>query len=158
MIDLPNDSDIVTMCLYKDGQKLLMAADDGRGFIANASDLLAQTKNGKQVLNVSGETEALMAYELGEGHDMLAVIGQNRKLLVFSLDEMPEMGRGKGVILQKYKDGGLSDAKSFKLEEGLSFPYGSGERVVDDLTPWHGKRAQAGRMPPNGFPRNNKFG
>lgn len=136
---------------------MILAADDGRGFIVNMGDLLAQTKNGKQVLNVSGKVEAKMCKPIRNSHDHIAIIGQNRKLLVFALNQLPEMAKGKGVILQRYKDGGISDLKTFKWEEGLSYKYGSGETVVTDLTPWAGERAQAGRMPPNGFPKNNKF-
>jgi topoisomerase-4 subunit A len=84
-------------------------------------------------------------------------MGKNRKMLVFELEELPEMGRGKGVILQKYKDGGISDAKTFTWEDGLSYKYASGETVVGDLNPWLGKRASAGRLPPNGFPKSNRF-
>ncbi len=158
MVDLPNDADIAELMVFQPGTKLLVASDDGRGFVVKADDVLAQTKQGKQVLNVSGRVEAKICYVLNAADDHVATIGENRKMLVFPLEEMPEMGRGKGVILQKFKDGGLADAKTFNLEQGLSYRYGSGETIVDDITPWLGKRAQAGRMPPNGFPRNNKFG
>lgn len=157
MVDLPNDADIAHMRLYREGQKLLVAATSGHGFVVKADDVLAQTKSGKQVLNVSGNVEAKLCKVVDPSHDQIAVIGQNRKMLVFTLDELPEMGRGKGVILQKYKDGGISDAKSFSLEEGLEFKYGSGSTQVEDITPWIGKRASAGRLPPNGFPKNNRF-
>ncbi len=157
VIDLPNDADIVDVILYKSVDKFLIASSDGRGFVVKAEDLLAQTKTGKQVLNVSGQVEAVLCVRLEEKADHVATIGKNRKLLAFPLTEVPEMGRGKGVILQKYKDGGISDLKTFTLEQGLSYKYGAGETTVDDLMPWLGKRAQAGRLPPNGFPRNNKF-
>ncbi len=157
MVDLPNEADIVDVLLYKPNERFLIASSDGRGFIVKSEDLLAQTKTGKQVLNVSGKVESSLCIEIKEDADSVAVMGQNRKLLVFALNEIPEMGRGKGVILQKYKDGGISDLKSFKMEQGLSYRYGAGETIVDDLLPWVGKRAQAGRLPPNGFPRNNKF-
>ncbi len=157
MIDLPNDTDITALEIYQEGTRFLLASDEGRGFIAKAEDLFAQTKSGRQALNVDGKAEAAFCVRVHAHDDMVAVVGKNRKLLVFALDEMPEMGRGKGVILQKYKDGGLSDVKTFRGEEGLRFRYGSGERVLDDLTGWLGKRAQAGKMPPNGFPRNNRF-
>jgi topoisomerase-4 subunit A len=123
-----------------------------------ADDVLAQTKSGKQVLNVSGDVKAKICKYITVEHDHLAVMGQNRKMLVFPLNEIPEMGRGKGVILQKYKDGGVSDVKSFALEAGLEFRYGTGMSKVEDIVPWMGKRASAGRMPPNGFPKNNLFG
>lgn len=157
MVDLPNDTDVAAMLLHKEGQKLLVAATSGHGFTVKSDDVLAQTKSGKQVLNVSGVSEAALCRVIDPAHDHLAVIGKNRKMLVFPLDEVPEMGRGKGVILQKYKDGGISDVKSFTLEAGLEFKYGAGATVVEDISPWVGKRASAGRLPPNGFPKNNRF-
>ncbi|MEM6780867.1 MAG: DNA topoisomerase IV subunit A [Pseudomonadota bacterium] len=157
MVDLPNDADIVDLKLYDPEAKMVLASDDGRGFIVAMSDVLAQTKGGKQILNVKGSVEAKLSYPIEEGDDHLAVIGQNRKMIVFELSEVPEMTKGKGVILQKYKDGGLSDLKTFKWENGLTYKYGTGETVVEDLNPWVGNRAQAGRLPPNGFPKDNKF-
>jgi topoisomerase-4 subunit A len=157
MIDLPNDADIVSLEKLEEDRKLLIASDDGRGFFVTAKDVVAQTRNGRQVLNVKGDVEAKICVAIEEGADHVAVIGQNRKLLVFPLEELPEMARGKGVILQRYKDGGLSDVKTFKLEDGLSWTTGAGVRVENNLTSWLGKRAQAGRLPPNGFPRANKF-
>ncbi len=157
MIDLPNDSDVVTVMLYQPGLKFLVASDDGRGFIVKSDDVLAQTKNGKQVLSVGAGAEASLVYTIEEGDDHLAVIGTNRKMIVFALDQIPEMAKGKGITLQKYKDGGLSDAKTFAWKNGLSYKYGAGETVVSDLNPWVGERAQAGKMPPNGFPKSNKF-
>lgn len=156
MIDLPNDADIVTIFTWSDGAKYIVASHAGYGFIVPAADIIAQTKSGKQVLNVGSDTRALLCHQIGDGHDEVAVIGQNRKLLVFPLAEMPEMGRGKGVILQKYKDGGVADLKTFRMEDGLTFRYGGGERT-EDMALWAGKRASVGRMPPNGFPRNNRF-
>ncbi len=157
MIDMPNDADIVYLDKYQESRKFLITSDDGRGFIVGEKDIVAQTKNGKQILNVKGEVEAKLCVSVNEGDNYIAVIGQNRKLLLFPLDEIPQMARGKGVILQRYKDGGISDIKSFKLEDGLSWTTGAGTRVEHDLLPWLGKRAQAGRLPPNGFPRVNKF-
>lgn len=157
MVDLPNEAELVDMFIYREGNKRLIIASDGRGFIVKSDDLLAQTRTGKQILNVSGKVKASLCVPMPEGSDMLATIGENRKMLAFPLEEIPEMSRGKGVILQKYKDGGISDAKAFSMEEGLSYKYASGETTVEDLTPWIGKRAQTGRMPPNGFPRDNKF-
>lgn len=157
MVDLPNDADIVDMEVYDSEAKMVVAADDGRGFIVKMSDVLAQTKNGKQVLNVSGKVEAKLCKPLTAEDDHIAVIGQNRKMLVFALEQLPEMAKGRGVILQRYKDGGLSDLKTFQWDNGLSYKYGSGETVVEDLNPWVGERAQAGRLPPNGFPKSNKF-
>ncbi len=157
MVDLPNDADIVDFLTYQQDQKLFLVSEDGRGFVVKTNDVQAQTKNGKQVLNPSKNIEASICRPVEEGDDFVAVIGQNRKMVVFPLSEVPEMARGKGVILQRYKDGGISDLKTFNHEKGLSFKYGSGETVVDDISPWLGKRAQTGRMPPNGFPKNNRF-
>ena len=158
MVDLPNDADIVDMVIFQPDVKMLMAADDGRGFIVKMDDCLAQTKSGKQILNVSGKVEAKLCKAITEGHDHVAVIGKNRKMIVFDMTQIPEMTKGKGVILQRYKDGGLSDFKTFKWDDGLTYKYGTGETYVEDLNPWLGERAQAGRLPPNGFPKSNKFG
>ena len=120
--------------------------------------LIANTRKGKQVLNVSAPNEARLCVE-AKG-DQIAVIGENRKLLVFALEQLPEMARGRGVMLQKYKDGGVSDVRIFESGEGLSWTDSSGRtylRSMEDLAEWCGERAQAGRMPPNGFPRSNKF-
>lgn len=157
MVDLPNDSDFVTLFKFESAQKLLVASDAGYGFIVKQEDIEAQTKNGKQILNVKGDVEAKVCVAVNEGDDHVATIGNNRKLLVFTIDDLPEMSRGKGVILQRFKDGGLSDAKTFKLEDGLSWTTGAGTRVEPKVDPWIGKRAQAGRLPPNGFPRANSF-
>lgn len=160
MIDLPNDHDVVSLLVHKPGGRLLLASSDGRGFIAKEDDLIAQTKNGKQVLNVSGEVETQVCRRIPETVDSVAVVGDNHKLLVFGLDELPEMSRGRGVMLQRYRDGGLADAQVFLRAEGLSWTMGgTGERTrtETDLTSWLGKRASAGRLPPRGFPRSNRF-
>ncbi len=157
MVDLPNDADIVDIAIYNADARLLVASDAGKGFIVKMADVLAQTKKGKQVLNVDGKDEAKLFRFIGEGDDHIAVIGKNRKMLVFALESIPEMARGKGVALQKYKDGGLSDLKTFAWNEGLSYKYGAGETLVGDLNPWVGSRADAGKLPPNGFPKSNKF-
>jgi topoisomerase-4 subunit A len=155
MIDLPGSEDIVALLVFKPGLKLLVAASDGRGFIVASDAVVAQTRSGRQVLNVSGDVEAQCCVP-AEG-DMVAVVGENRKLLVFARDEIPEMTRGRGVILQRYKDGGLSDVTLFERAAGLSWPMGGRTRTETDLTAWLGKRASAGRLPPKGFPRNNRF-
>jgi topoisomerase IV subunit A len=155
MFDLPNDHDIVVLLVHRPDRKLLVASSDGRGFIVPERDVYAQTKAGKQALNVSGEVEARVCKPV-DG-DAVAVVGENRKLLVFDLDDMPEMSRGRGVILQRYKDGGLSDAVVFNKAEGLQWRSGDRTRTETDLRDWTGRRAQAGRLPPRGFPRNNKF-
>ncbi|SMG14937.1 DNA topoisomerase IV subunit A [Paracoccus sp. J56] len=152
MIDLPNDAAVIDMFPWRDGERYLVASKAGDGFIVGAADILAQTRAGKQVLN--GEP-ALCRRVAG---DHVAVVGQNRKMLVFPLDELPEMARGKGVRLQKFKDGGLSDAICITLAEGLRWQESGGRtRTEPDLTEWLGKRATAGRMAPRGFPRDNKF-
>jgi topoisomerase-4 subunit A len=157
-VDLGNEHEIVTMMVYRAGQKLLVAGHDGRGFVVPTDEVVAQTKNGKQVLSVPEGVEAVVATLLPDGGDMLAVIGENRKLLIFPLSEVPEMTRGRGITLQKYKDGGLSDARVYKKSEGLTWRLGEKTRTETDLKLWLGQRAQAGRLPPNGFPKNNKFG
>ena len=155
MVDLGNEHDIVGLYLFKPEMKFLAASSSGRGFIVKSEDVMAQTKGGKQILNVKGEDEAA-AICIVEG-DSVAVIGENRKLLLFPLDEVPEMTRGRGVILQRYKDGGLGDVKTFTMKEGLSWKTGDKTRTETDLLAWQGKRAQAGRLPPKGFSRTNKF-
>ena len=160
MVDLPNDADVTRMLVHVPGRKLLVASDSGHGFIVPEDDVLAQTKNGKVVLNVTAGAEATACHIVPEGADAIAAIGSNRKIVIFPIDEMPEMTRGKGVILQRYKKGGgavLRDVKAFKLDEGLSFPFGSGWRTETDLLRWQGKRAGAGALAPRGFPTSNKF-
>ena len=157
MIDLANDAEIITVRVYNADEKFLVAADDGRGFIVEAKEILAQTKNGRQVLNVDESTEARLCVLIAPDADHLAVIGTNRKMLVFPLAEIPVMGKGKGVILQKFKDGGLSDAKAFHLKSGLTYLSRGSETPVKDIKLWLGTRAQAGRLPPNGFPKTPKF-
>ena len=159
MVDLPNEAEIVTLFLHQPGRRLLVASDAGDGFLVPEEEVLAQTRAGKQVLNVRAPSRALVCRRV-DG-DMVATVGQNRKLLVFALDELPEMTRGKGVRLQKFKDGGLSDAVTFRRDDGLSWPYAEGKtRTVrlPELEEWIGKRASAGRMAPRGFPRDNRFG
>jgi len=159
MVDLPNEVQIVDILIHKAGRKLLVASSAGDGFIVPEDDVLAQTRSGKQVLNVRGDAKAMICAPVTGDADAVAVVGENRKVLVFGLDELPEMGRGKGVRLQKYKDGGMSDAITFSRENGLSWLDPAGRtRTEADLTEWTGKRATAGRMAPRGFPRDNHFG
>ena len=158
MVDIEEGADIVDLFVYRAGAKRLIASDIGNGFVVPEDELIANTRKGKQVLNVSGTQEAKLC--VPAHGDMVAVIGQNRKLLVFPADQLPEMSRGKGVRLQKYKDGGISDARLFRRDEGLTWTDSSGRtysKSLDDLHDWVGERAQAGRQPPTGFPRNNKF-
>lgn len=156
MVGLPNEADVSVMKLHKPDTKMLVASSDARGFIVNSNDVLAQTKSGKQVLNVSGKVKALICRYMHDDDDHMAVIGKNRKMLVFSLEDVPQMTKGRGVILQKVKEG-LSDAKTFNLAKGLEYKYGAGTTVLEELEPWIGKRAAAGRLPPNGFPKSNRF-
>ncbi|SDL92616.1 DNA topoisomerase IV subunit A [Paracoccus chinensis] len=152
MIDLPNDAAVLDMFPWREDQQFLVASKAGDGFIVNAPDVLAQTRAGKQVLN----GDALLVRRI-EG-DHLACVGENRKLLVFPLSELPEMARGKGVRLQKFKDGGLADAKCITRSVGLSWLDPAGRtRTEPDLTEWLAKRGTTGRMAPRGFPRDNRF-
>ena len=155
MVDLSNDHDIVTAFIHQPGRRLLIASSDGRGFIVGEDDVLAQTRNGKQVLNVSGDVEARVCTAV-DG-DFVAVIGENRKLLLFPLEQLPQMTRGRGLTLQKYKDGGLSDAKTFTRKNGLTWMIGPQQRGETQIKEWIGERAQAGRLPPKGFPKSNRF-
>jgi topoisomerase-4 subunit A len=154
MLDLPNDAEIVAMLAHRPGRKLLLASSAGRGFVIDEAEVVAQTKAGKQIMNLDEDEKALGCVP-AEG-DAVAVLGDNRKLLVFKLDEVPEMSRGRGVILQRYKDGGLADIKVFHLADGLSWNLGERVRTEMDLALWLGERGQAGRLPPNGFPRSNR--
>jgi topoisomerase-4 subunit A len=156
MIDLGNDQDIVALLVHRPGRKLVVAAYDGRGFIVPEEEVAAQTRAGKQVLNVAEGVEAAVCAPV-EG-DHVAVMGENRKMIIFPVGELPEMTRGRGVILQKYRDGGLSDVKTFNLAEGLTWRLGDKTRTEIALQDWVGQRAQAGRLPPRGFPSSNKFG
>ncbi len=156
MVELANEDEIVSMFVHQDDTRYLVASSDGKGFVVKAADLLAERRTGKQVLVVDAGKQAILCVPV-EG-DTVAVVGENRKLLLFPLDQVPEMARGRGVQLQSYKDGGLSDAKVFTRKEGLSWRLGERVRVETDLAPWRGNRAGAGRMPPNGFPRDNRFG
>ena len=156
MFDLGGDQDIVAAVVHRPGARLVVAASDGRGFIVAEDEVVAQTRNGKQVLNVGAGAEA-QACAPAEG-DSVAVVGSNRKLLIFPRDELPEMSRGRGVILQRYKDGELTDIRLFDLADGLTWTTPSGRTYTEtDLMAWQGKRAQAGRLAPRGFNRSNRF-
>jgi topoisomerase-4 subunit A len=156
MVDMPGNAEIVALFKFTPGAKLLVASSVGDGFIVKSDEVIAQTRSGRQVLNVKDDVKALRCVSATGDH--IAVVGQNRKMLVFPMSELPEMNRGKGVRLQKYKDGGLSDLRSFSLEEGLAWKDPAGRtRTVTELEEWIGKRATAGRMAPRGFPQNNQF-
>ncbi len=154
-IDLPENETIVDMIIYQPETDLLVASAKGKGFYIKQKDVVAQTRSGKIILNLSKGDKAKFC--LPVSGDSVAIIGQNRKLLIFKSDEIPFMARGQGVILQKYQGGGVSDIEFFNLAEGMPFAFGNGIRIERDLTPWLGKRALVGKIPPIGFPRSNKF-
>lgn len=155
MIELGNEHGVVALTVHDPERKLLVASSDGRGFVVAEKDVAAQTRAGKQVLNVSGDVEATVCSPVVG--DSVAVVGENRKMLIFPLDELPEMTRGRGVMLQRYSTGGLADAVTYDSREGLAWRIGDRTRVETDLKDWIGKRAQAGRKVPRGFPSNTRF-
>lgn len=155
-IDLPEDADIVTLFIWQADEQLLVASLKGKGFIVRTKDIVAQTRSGKIILNLSGDDKAVLCRPAVGDH--VAVIGTNRKMIVFKAAEIPTMTRGSGVMLQKYAGAALSDVKFFNLEEGLAFPSGNGIRVERNIELWLAKRASVGKIPPVGFPRSNKFG
>ncbi|MBQ0824443.1 DNA topoisomerase IV subunit A [Microvirga terrae] len=159
MVDLEEGADFIAAFPYRAGGKLLVAATDGRGFVVPTDEITANTRKGKQILNLDAPAKMVVCTE-AEG-DHVAIIGENRKLLVFPAKQVPEMTRGKGVRLQRYKDGGVSDAKVFKLKEGLTWKDTAGRTwtvAKEDLRDWMGDRTEAGRLPPKGFPKSNRFG
>ena len=161
LIDLEAEVDIVQLLVVRPEMKLFAASSDGRGFVTTGEATLAETRKGKQLVNLRPGAKVAVIRAIPEAADTVAVIGENRKMVVFALAELPELARGQGVTLQRYRDGGLSDATVFRLEDGLSWALGgeSGRiRTESDLTSWRAARGAAGRMPPMGFPRNNRFG
>ena len=160
MIDLEAEAQVVALWPARSGEKLLLAAQDGKGFVAATAELLGETRKGRQVVNLRGPTKLSVVRPIAPDHDYVAAIGDNRKLVVFPLAELPELGRGQGAQLQRYRDGGLADAISFRYSDGLSWAMGgeSGRiRTEADVSPWRAARGAAGRMPPTGFPRDNRF-
>ncbi|SFO82711.1 DNA topoisomerase IV subunit A [Tranquillimonas alkanivorans] len=156
MVDLPNEAEILRLFIHDPQRKLLLASSAGDGFVVPEAEVAAQTRAGKQALNVKGDVRAKVCKPVDGDH--VAVVGENRKVLVFPVTELPEMARGKGVRLQKYKDGGLSDATTFNLADGLSWKDPAGRtRTETQIEEWISKRASAGRMAPRGFPRDNTF-
>ena len=155
-IDLARGAEPVMLTIHRPGGRVLLASSGARGFIAEEQAIAAQTRAGKQVFNLDPDERVLIACP-AEG-DHIATVGTNRKLLVFPLEQLPVMSRGKGVLLQRYRDGRLADARVFALGDGLSWPSARGLRVVTELAPWFGRRGQAGRLAPHGFPRHNRFG
>jgi topoisomerase-4 subunit A len=157
MIDLDESREIVELFVHRPGRKLLVASHEGNGFVVPEDEVVAMRRAGKQVLNVTGTDEAV-ACAVVQG-DHVAAIGENRKLVIFPLKEVNEMTRGKGVRLQRYKDGGLGDIKTFTLKQGLiAYDRSDRARTFDGLKEWLGQRGQAGRLPPKGFPVGHKFG
>ena len=159
MVELEENHDIVEMFVHEPGRKLLVASTKGDGFVVPEDEVVAMTRKGKQVLNLTEPEEARMCIPVIAGADSVATIGENRKLLVFPLDEVNEMTRGKGVRLQRFADGGLSDVRVFVKEDGLSYLDAAGRNfTLADLDEFIGQRAQAGKNAPKGFPKSNKFG
>lgn len=159
-IDLEADVEIVQLLVARPEMKLLLASSDGRGFITSGEATLAETRKGKQLVNLRPGAVLSVVRPISQDADAIAVVGENRKMVVFPLSELPELARGQGVMLQRYRDGGLRDAIAFRLEDGLSWALG-GEtgrvRTETDLSSWRAARGAAGRMPPIGFPRTNRF-
>ena len=159
MVDLEENTDFVECFVHVPGRKLLVASTGGYGFVVSEDEVIASTRKGKQVLNVSAPEEAKLCVAVAG--DYVATVGENRKMLIFGLDEVPEMTRGKGVILQRFKDGGLADVRVFAKKDGLTWLDGAGRTFTlawSELKDWIGQRAQAGQSAPKGFPRSNKFG
>jgi topoisomerase-4 subunit A len=159
MVDIEGEGNIVAL-MPATSSKLLLATSDGRGFITSAQGAVAETRKGKQIVNVKPGAKLTIVRPVGKGEDYVAAIGDNRKMVVYPLTELPEMSRGQGVQLQRYRDGGLSDAVTFRFTDGLSWGMGGASgrtRTEADLSAWRTARGAAGRMPPVGFPRDNKF-
>jgi topoisomerase-4 subunit A len=158
MIDMDNDQDVLTAFVLDTTRKLLVASHLGYGFVVPAAELVANTRKGKQILNVAMPDEAKLIVHAAGDH--VAAVGENRKMVVFPLSQVPEMTRGKGVRLQRFKDGGVADIKVFRMDDGLSWDDSAGRsfnRKKDELIEWMGDRATAGRTVPKGFPRSGKF-
>ncbi|MFC4256389.1 DNA topoisomerase IV subunit A [Altererythrobacter xixiisoli] len=160
-LDMDAAVHIVALIVHRPNLQLLLASTAGKGFVAVTDELLAETRKGRQVVNVKADTKLSVVRPIPPDHDHVAVVGDNRKLVVFSLEEMPVMARGQGVGLQRYRDGGMADAITLNLVAGLSWTMGGESKRVrteTDMHMWKVARGAAGRLPPNGFPRDNKFG
>ena len=160
MVDIDTDAHIVAAMPYKAKGQLLLVSNSGRGFAAETDELLAETRKGRAVMSTKPGVRLTVVREIPPEHDHVALVGENRKLVIFSLEELPVLAKGQGVTLQRYRDGGMSDATTLRLEEGLSWTMGgeSGRtRTERDIVMWKVARGAAGRLPPNGFPRDNKF-
>ena len=160
MVDIDAEAQIIALIVYRPKAQLLLASNIGRGFVAEVDELLAETRKGRGVMTTKPGVRLIVVREIPPEHDHVAVVGDNRKLVLFSLEEMPVLAKGQGVTLQRYRDGGMADATTLKLDEGLSWKMG-GEtgrtRTESDMRLWKVARGAAGRMPPNGFPRDNRF-
>jgi topoisomerase IV subunit A len=160
MLDIDAEAQIVALLVYRPGVQLLLASNQGRGFAADTDDLLAETRKGRAVMTTKPGVRLAVVREIPASHDHVAIVGDNRKLVLFHRQELPVMAKGQGVTLQRYRDGGLADATTLRLEEGLSWKMGgeSGRvRTESDMRLWKVARGAAGRLPPTGFPRDNKF-
>ncbi|MBH5323054.1 DNA topoisomerase IV subunit A [Aurantiacibacter sediminis] len=159
-LDIEASAKIIAVIVHEKDKQVLLASTLGKGFVAVTDELLAETRKGRQVVNLKGDAVLTVARPIAAEHDHVAVAGENRKLVVFALEEMPVMSRGQGVMLQRYRDGGLSDATTFALEEGLSWAMGGDTgrtRTENEIGMWKVARGAAGRLPPQGFPKTNKF-
>jgi topoisomerase-4 subunit A len=160
MLDIDNDANIMSVLVFVPDDKFLVVADNGRGFKLAAEDVMSETRKGKQIVNLKGDARLKVARIMPDNADHIAAIGDNRKLVIFALADLPQMARGQGVQLQRYRDGGLSDAIAFCFADGLSWTMGgeTGRRRTEtDIGLWKVARGAAGRLPPNGFPRSNRF-
>jgi len=158
IVDMENDQDILTAFVHDASRKMIIASTVGYGFVVAESEMVANTRKGKQVMNVGMPDETKLVVPVSGDH--VAIVGENRKMVVFPLEQLPEMTRGKGVPLQRYKDGGISDIKCFAMDAGLSWEDSAGRafnRTKEELLEWMGDRASAGRTVPKGFPRSGKF-
>ncbi len=160
MLDLDNETQIIALLPYREESRLLLVASNGLGFQTVMADIIAETRKGRQVVNLKPKTHLAVVHEIPEDADHVAVVGENRKLVVFPITELPSLAKGQGVQLQRYRDGALSDAVTFNMEEGLSWAMGGGSgriRTEREMALWRVARGAAGRLPPTGFPRNNRF-
>lgn len=155
MVDLGNNDNITDMFVFDPSARYLIASNNGRGFVVDQNHIQAQTRNGRKIMNLAEGESAVFCKKITG--DMVAVIGDNRKLLLFKIEEIPTMARGRGVTLQKYKDGGMSDIQIFNEADGFSYTRAGGTKTETDLITWLGHRAQVGKLAPFGFPKSNKF-
>ncbi len=155
MVDLGNNDNICEMFVFEPKTSYLIASNNGRGFVVDENHLIAQTRNGRKIMNLADKEVAVMCRKITG--DMVAIVGDNRKLLVFKMEEIPTMARGRGVTLQKYKDGGMSDVQIFNEADGFTYTRAGGTKTETDLIAWLGHRAQVGKLAPFGFPKSNKF-